>query len=64
MGGATLHAPLRDPGAEAAAAMESAVDDRDWKKLSAEELMAKKDAIEAEMSACNTVLENVSDAAC
>ena len=58
MGGATFHAP----GAEAAAAMESAVDD--WKKLSAEELMAKKDAIEAEMSACNTVLENVSNAAC
>lgn len=38
--------------------MESAVED--WKHLSTEELMAKKDAIEAEMSACNTVLESVS----
>lgn len=38
--------------------MESVAED--WKQLSPEELMAKKDAIEAEMSACNTVLESVS----
>lgn len=31
-----------------------------WRQLSTEELMAKKDAIEAEMSVCNTVLESVS----
>ena len=33
--------------------------EEDWSQLSPEELMAKKDAIEAEMQACNTVLENV-----
>ena len=32
----------------------------EWKQLSSEELMAKKDDIEAEMNTCNTVLENVS----
>lgn len=32
----------------------------DWKQLSSDELMDKKDAIEAEMSACNEVLDNVS----
>ena len=37
--------------------METLVED--WKQLSSEELMAKKDAIEAEMVACNTVLEKV-----
>lgn len=38
--------------------MESVAED--WRHLSTEDLMAKKDAIEAEMSACNTVLESVS----
>ena len=38
--------------------METLVED--WKQLSSEELMEKKDAIEAEMMACNSVLENVS----
>lgn len=41
-----------------ASAMESVTEG--WRQLSTEELMAKKDAIEAEMSACNTVLETVS----
>ena len=31
----------------------------EWSELSAEELMDKKEAIETEMQACNTVLENV-----
>ena len=33
--------------------------EEDWSKLSPEELMDRKDAIETEMQACNTVLENV-----
>lgn len=32
--------------------------EEDWSKLSPEELMDRKDAIETEMQACNTVLEN------
>ena len=32
----------------------------EWKQLSSEELMDKKDAIETEISAYNAVLENVS----
>ena len=34
-------------------------DERDWRELSAEELMDKKEAIETEIETCNTVLETV-----
>ena len=35
----------------------------EWSKMTPEELMDKKEAIEREMTACNTVLENVRGAA-